>query len=117
MDGSSSLFRCSSCHSASTRTSLQPGQITNAALHVNGSKDVLFAPITFKTKAQLSNVANALGWTRNGNYKSADSYDSFDLSVATWDPATKTCLTACHVNQPGILWGAQLKCVSCHARQ
>jgi predicted CxxxxCH...CXXCH cytochrome family protein len=117
MDGSSSLFRCSSCHNASTRTPLQTGQINNAALHVNGSKDVVFAPITFKTKAQLSNVANALGWTRNGNYKSADSYDSFDLSVATWDPATRTCLTACHVNQPGITWGAQLKCVSCHARQ
>ncbi|GAM09959.1 geobacter CxxxxCH...CXXCH motif protein [Geobacter sp. OR-1] len=117
MDGSSSLFRCAGCHNSSTRTPLQTGLIANTALHVNGSKDVQFAPITFKTKAQLSNVANALGWTRNGNYKSSDSYDSFDLSVASWDPATKTCLTACHVNQPDITWGGQLKCVSCHARQ
>lgn len=117
MDGSSSLFRCGSCHNGSTRTPLQTGQIVNTAMHVNGSKNVQFAPVTVRTKAQLSNVANALGWTRNGGYKSADSYDSFDLSTATWNPDTKSCLTACHVNQPGITWGAQLKCLSCHARQ
>lgn len=117
MDGSGSMFRCGSCHNASTRTPLQSGQIVNTSLHVNGVKDVAFAPVTFKTKAQLANVANALGWSRNGTYKGAASYDSFDLSTATWDPATKSCLTACHVNQPDITWGGQLKCVSCHARQ
>ena len=117
MAGTSSDFRCANCHTASSQTPLQPGMIANTALHVNGTKNVAFAPITFQTKAQLSNVANALGWTRHGNYKAADSFDSFDLSVATWNPATKTCLTSCHVNQPGITWGAQLKCVSCHANQ
>ena len=73
--------------------------------------------VAVRTKAQLSNVANALGWGRQGNYKAADSFDSFDLSVSTWDPQTKTCLTACHVNQPGITWGTGLQCSSCHANQ
>ena len=117
MDGTSSLFRCSSCHTATSRTPLQSGEIANTALHINGTKDVLFAPVTFKTKAQLANVANALGWTRNGSYKADDSYDSFNLGVSTWDAQTRTCLTACHVNQPNITWGAQLQCFSCHANQ
>ena len=117
MTGTGSDFRCSNCHNASSRTPLQVGQIANTALHINGRKDVAFSPSTFRTKAQLANVANALGWTRNGTYKAAGAYDSFDLSVATWNPASKTCLTACHVNQPNITWGAQLKCVSCHANQ
>jgi predicted CxxxxCH...CXXCH cytochrome family protein len=117
MSGTTSKFRCGSCHTAGTRTPLQTGQIVNTALHMNGRKDVAFAPVTFNTKAQLANVANALGWTRHGTYKADDSYDSSDLSASTWDPATKTCLTACHVNQPSITWGAQLKCVSCHANQ
>lgn len=117
MEGTGSDFRCSSCHTPSTRTIKQPGSIVNAGLHVNGSKNVAFAPINFKTKAQLSNVANAQGWTRNGNYKTADSFDSYDLSTSTWNAQTKTCMTACHVLQPNIIWGAQLKCVSCHANQ
>ncbi|SNB45999.1 CxxxxCH/CxxCH domain-containing protein [Geobacter sp. DSM 9736] len=117
MHGSGGKFDCSRCHTASTRTPLQPGLITDTARHINGKKDVAFPALTFKTKAQLSNVANALGWTRNGSYKTAGSYDSMDLGTSTWDPATKTCLTACHVNQPGITWGGALKCVSCHANQ
>lgn len=117
MSGTSSNFRCDACHTSSSRTRLQPGEIVNTALHINGAKDVAFAPIGIKTKAQLANVANALGWSRNGTYKANASYDSADLSVATWDAQTKTCLTACHVNQANITWGAQLKCFSCHANQ
>ncbi len=117
MNGTGSDFRCGSCHTASTRTKLQIGSIVDASRHVNGIKNVEFAPINFKTKAQLATAANAQGWTRNGSYKAADSYDSFDLSLSTWNSGTKTCLTACHVMQPGIIWGAQIKCVSCHANQ
>ena len=117
MDGTGSKFRCGNCHTSATATPVQTGQISDTSLHINGTKNVAFAPITFKTKAQLSNVANALGWTRHGSYKAADAYDSSDLSVSTWDAQTKTCLTACHVNQPNITWGAQLTCVSCHANQ
>jgi len=117
MNGTTSKFRCANCHDAGSPTPLQVGEIVNTAQHINGSKNVAFAPVSFKTKAQLSNVANALGWTRTGSYKTAGSHDSFDMSVSTWNPATKTCLTACHVNQPGIVWGASLQCASCHANQ
>ncbi|GAB7025098.1 CxxxxCH/CxxCH domain c-type cytochrome [Geotalea toluenoxydans] len=117
MYDTSSDFRCATCHKPGSRTPLQAGEITDTALHINGAKEVRFAPITIKTKAQLANVANALGWSRSGGYKTDTSYDSADLSVATWNAQSKTCLTACHVNQPGITWGAQLKCVSCHANQ
>jgi predicted CxxxxCH...CXXCH cytochrome family protein len=117
MNGTGSKFRCGSCHTAGSRTPLQNGQISNTALHINGTKNVTFAPVTIKTKAQLANQANALGWNRNGSYKADDSYDSADLSLSTWTPGTKTCLTACHVNQPNITWGATLQCVSCHANQ
>jgi len=117
MNGTASKFRCANCHDAGSPTPLQVGEIVNTAQHINGSKNVAFAPVNFKTKAQLSNVANALGWTRTGSYKTAGAHDSFDMSVSTWNPATKTCLTACHVNQPGIVWGASLQCVSCHANQ
>jgi predicted CxxxxCH...CXXCH cytochrome family protein len=117
MNGTSSNFRCGNCHNAGTPTPLQTGQIVNTSLHVNGSKNVAFAPVTFKTKAQVANVNNILGWTRTGGYKASGSYDSFDLSASTWDSQTKTCLTLCHVNQPNITWGAQLKCNSCHAKQ
>lgn len=117
MNGTSSKFRCANCHGTSTRTPLQTGAIIDTSQHINGTKNIRFAPVAVKTKAQLSNVANALGWGRYGSYKAADSYDSFDLSVSTWDAQTKTCLTACHVNQPGITWGAGLQCSSCHANQ
>jgi hypothetical protein len=118
MFGTGKKFECASCHTASTKTILQAGNILNTGLHVNGKKDVLFTATPYKTKAQLTNVANAGGfWTRNGGYKAAGSYDSTDLSTSTWNPSTKTCLTACHVNQPGIIWGNPIKCSSCHANQ
>lgn len=117
MDGTASLYRCGSCHTGSTRTPLQSGEIVDTARHPNGAKEVVFAPIEFRTTAQLSNVANALGWSRSGDYKSGSSYDGFLLSSSTWDPQTRSCLTACHVNQPGITWGGAIQCSSCHANQ
>lgn len=117
LDGTASSFRCSQCHTAATPTRLQTGEIVDTSRHVNGEKNVAFAPVQFRTKAQIANVNNILGWSRTGDYKGPGSYDSFDLSTSTWDPGTKTCMTLCHVNQPGITWGAQLKCNSCHARQ
>ncbi|GAM11869.1 hypothetical protein OR1_04193 [Geobacter sp. OR-1] len=120
MFGTGSPFECASCHTAGTTTKLQAGNIVGTGLHINGKKDVAF-PTTaypFKTKAQLSNVANAGGsWMRNGSYKADDAYDSTDLSTSTWNPVEKSCNTACHVNQSGIIWGNKLKCFSCHANQ
>jgi len=117
MDGTPSLYRCGGCHTPSTRTPLQSGEIVDTSRHLNGEKEVVFAPVEFRTKAQLSNVANALGWSRTGDYKSDSSYDSFNLALSTWDPQSRSCLTACHVNQPGITWGGAIQCSSCHANQ
>lgn len=117
LDGKSSSFKCANCHNAGSPTPLQTGLIVDTSRHVNGTKNVAFAPITFKTKAQIVNVNNIIGWSRDGGYKGTGSYDSFDLTTSTWDAQTKTCMTLCHVNQPGITWGAQLKCNSCHAKQ
>jgi predicted CxxxxCH...CXXCH cytochrome family protein len=114
----SSGFRCANCHTAATRTKLQTGLIVGAKWHVNGQKDVIFPNITFKSKAQLANQANALGWSRPNGYKvDQNSYDTCNLGTSSWDAGTKTCLTACHVNQPGIVWGQPLHCSSCHANQ
>ena len=117
MEGTASQYRCGNCHNENTRTPQQAGEIVDTTRHLNGVKDVAFPAITFKTKAQLRSQANALGWNRSGTYKEDVSYDSFALGSSIWNPDTKTCLTACHVNQPNITWGAQLQCVSCHARQ
>jgi predicted CxxxxCH...CXXCH cytochrome family protein len=114
----SSGFRCASCHTSSTRTKLQPGLIVGAMWHVNGQKDVKFTNVPFLTKAQLTSQANALGWNRPNGYKvDQNSFDTCNLGTSTWDPGTKTCMTACHVNQPSIVWGQTLHCSSCHANQ
>jgi hypothetical protein len=113
-----STFRCATCHTGTTRTKLQTGLIVGAKWHVNGQKDVLFPNISFKTKAQLANQANALDWSRPNGYKvNQDSYDTCNLGTSTWNAGTKTCMTACHVSQPGIVWGQTLHCSSCHANQ
>ncbi|MBT0666666.1 CxxxxCH/CxxCH domain-containing protein, partial [Geobacter pelophilus] len=121
MFGSGSPYECAQCHKATTKTKLQAGNIVGNGLHINGKKDVIFPQTAypFKTKSQLSNNANAGGnWMRNGGYKADEnSYDSTDLSTSTWNPADKSCNTACHVNQSGIIWGSKLKCMSCHANQ
>ncbi|MBT0666657.1 CxxxxCH/CxxCH domain-containing protein, partial [Geobacter pelophilus] len=117
MYSTSSAFNCSKCHNASTRTKLQSGNIIGTRLHINGKKDVALQGITLKTKAQLKNNANALGWSRPGGYKGVDDYDSATLTPLGWNQDDKSCLTACHVTQPGITWGKKLKCNSCHANQ
>jgi hypothetical protein len=121
MYSSTSSFRCANCHTATTRTKLQSGKIDNTLLHVNGVKDVNFQSGEFRTKAQLINNNNAPGWGRTRGYKSYSSFDSVNLGAGTYErtsvPGKVTCTTYCHVNQPGITWGNQLKCVSCHANQ
>jgi predicted CxxxxCH...CXXCH cytochrome family protein len=115
----SSKFRCANCHTASTTTKLQPGVIVDTQKHINGVKDVKFAPLAdYRTKAQLTTAANALGWNRVGSYKADNSYDVANLaSMPPYDPVQKTCLTSCHVMAPGITWGGKLKCNSCHVNQ
>jgi len=115
MSGKTSIFNCSSCHTESSRTRLQPGQVVDTSRHINGVKDVGFPSISILTKAQLANPTVATGWERFGAYKAAGSYDQMNLGNSTWDPQTRSCTTACHMNRLGIQWGrTDLECSSCH---
>ena len=106
MYSTNSNFRCATCHKSNSSTPLQPGEIVNTALHINGVKDVTFAPIVINTKAQLANVANALDWSRTAGYKGYSSHDSANLgtSSANRDVQTGkvTCITACHAPGRGL---------------
>jgi predicted CxxxxCH...CXXCH cytochrome family protein len=126
MYSTTSSFNCSKCHKVNSPiTKLQTGKITDTSKHVNGKKDIRFdqdavTGAAFKTKAQLNNQGNALGWQRNGfkTTGSTDSYDYANITFATYSASTKTCFVACHVNQPNITWGkSNMQCVSCHAKQ
>lgn len=112
-----SSFRCVSCHTTTTRTKRQPGLIVGAKWHVNGVKDVRFPNISFKTKAQLSNVASVLDWSRPNGYKTGtNDFDTCNLGTGNWNALTKTCTTACHISQP-VAWGQKLLCNGCHVSQ
>jgi predicted CxxxxCH...CXXCH cytochrome family protein len=118
MNGKSSQFNCSniSCHSSSSKTILQSGQITNTARHINGFKDIVFPNYSTKTKAQVANVIDAPGWTRYGSYKSPTSYDRANLGTSSWSRdgnGKVTCTNACHMNTT-VTWGTDLTCASCH---
>jgi predicted CxxxxCH...CXXCH cytochrome family protein len=119
------IFSCQACH-----TSPVAGSIADKSRHVNGSRDVQFMTGTFRTRAQLqpdpppwpeplpgpfTSVIAPLGWTRNNGFKVAnDSHDSVPFS-GSYNPADKSCTTACHLNQPAT-WGDTSKgCFACHA--
>jgi len=116
-----SAFKCDACHSAGTPTKLQSGVITDKSLHVNGSKDVVFANIVMKSKAQLRDntatwTTTVSVWNRSGSYKASGSYDWATLGgVSTWNAGSKTCTTACH-NGKSATWTSvtTLNCSSCH---
>jgi predicted CxxxxCH...CXXCH cytochrome family protein len=113
------LFTCStaSCHTAGT-TPLQNnlGQIADKTVHINASRDVAFAEINIKSKAQLETLP--AGWTRVGGYKvNIDSHDETTsaLNTATYTQGTKTCNNVqCHLGGTSVQWGAALNCDSCH---
>ena len=117
MDGTSSKFKCGTCHTSSTPTKLQHGVIIDKTKHVySGTPIVAFAPITVNSKAQLRNASLPSQWKRNGTYGVAGSYDSTVslLNTGTWTPASKTCVVACH-NGNSVQWGdTGVTCVSCH---
>ncbi|MBI5501299.1 MAG: CxxxxCH/CxxCH domain-containing protein [Deltaproteobacteria bacterium] len=90
-----------SCHTATTNPPAgSPGVVTNTGTHVNGTADIAFSPLPFRTTASLSFVPP--GWTR---------YPAFDETVLStysgWNPSTKTCTSVpCHVDQTSVRWGA-----------
>ncbi|TYO97132.1 putative CxxxxCH...CXXCH cytochrome family protein [Geothermobacter ehrlichii] len=122
---------CVSCH-GSTGSAVDKTVITNAdldkTLHVNGVKDVSFAPVDpVRSKAQVRDFTTSEpeldnNWQRVGGYKvDANSHDeskvSPPLNTATmWDGGTKNCTVACH-NGNTITWGTTgISCNACHTQ-
>ncbi len=116
------LFDCSAagCHDGSTAFQNTAGVITDKTLHVNGSKDIVMMTDTLKSKSQLRDAyfnkeLIPYGWQRNNGYKQGtNSYDSTGSSNQ-YVPASKTCLTSCHIGE-SVKWGDPgLDCNSCHS--
>jgi predicted CxxxxCH...CXXCH cytochrome family protein len=113
MNGTSSWFKCGACHTDATPTKLRNGSIADKSLHINGVKNVIFAEVSVKSKAQLRDGSKPDVWTRTGGYNTSGSYDAAMLN-GTWDSGTKTCTTACHNNKQATWGDTNLTCVSCH---
>ncbi|PNU19659.1 hypothetical protein C2E25_11180 [Geothermobacter hydrogeniphilus] len=117
---------CVSCH-GSTGSATDKTVITSADLdksfHVNGTKDVVFAPVNpLRSKAQVRNFTPGEpelnnNWTRTNGYKAgATSHDQgVKLDTATmWTGTTKNCTVTCHNGNPAT-WGATgASCDLCH---
>lgn len=107
-------FACTTCHGMP-----QEGSIADKTKHVNGSRDVVFMTGTVRSKAQLSDAAfssllQPMGWTRNNGYKlGTNSHDSVNFS-GSYNADAKTCVTACHLNQPATWGDTAVTCISCH---
>ena len=112
---------CGSCHNG-TAVPLKGNVVIDAAsnLHLNGVINVVLQTGTVLSKAQLRDTASGgtspVGWTRNNGYKSATlaSGDSATINGTDWSSASKTCTTACHLNQASPTWGTPTTCNSCH---
>lgn len=116
---------CGSCHDGGTATLRGDATIANTTLHVNGVKDVAFAPVpTVKSKAQIRDFSATEpeldnNWTRTNGYKAAT--DSFDEAVilntgSMYVPGTKNCTVSCH-NGNTVQWGAAgVSCNDCHTQ-
>ncbi len=112
---------CGSCHNGTTAP-LKGNVAIDAAsnLHLNGVIDVQLKTGAVLSRAQLRNDANTAsgapaGWSRNVGYKASGAYDSATINSGDWVSGTKTCLTACHLNQSSPAWGTPTTCNSCHA--
>jgi predicted CxxxxCH...CXXCH cytochrome family protein len=117
---------CVSCHGG------EGNALTSADLdktmHVNGVKDVTFAPVDpVRSKAQVRDFSASEpelndNWQRTGGYKvDSASHDetkvSPPLNTATmWDGGTKNCTVACH-NGNTTTWGTTgISCNACHTQ-
>ena len=114
-----SHMRCANCHTSSTPTKLQNGEITDKSKHVNGVKDVVLQNnYIVKSKAQLREGSVLTVWQRSGTYKTAGSYDYSTMlssDMVRSPDGTATCTTACH-NKNTVTWGqTNVTCVLCHS--
>ncbi|MSN26296.1 MAG: CxxxxCH/CxxCH domain-containing protein [Geobacter sp.] len=119
---------CLTCHVSGNSVGAQFGNLATIAdksMHVNGSVNIAFQPVSIKSKAQMRTVSFNLlpyssAWKRNVGYKVSGAYDSAKNPLDTasmWNSSTKTCSNvACH-NGQSVKWSdndGTTNCISCH---
>ncbi len=110
---------CVSCHSADAAGTVMG--VADKSKHVDGSKQVVFAMTSFKSKAQLRDDITTVpeldnNWTRTDGYKAAASFDQVKLTTTpVYASGPKTCSTVdCH-NGITATWAAPANnCMACH---
>ncbi len=109
VDTVNGLFTCVRCHR------LRDGLISNHSLHVNGKVDIEFAPVKFRSRAQMT--ATPEGWSRKGDKGKKGSYDEAvaSLAIINYEPATHTCSNVpCHLEGERVKWSDRVNCGNCH---
>ncbi len=115
---------CAACHT-DTNEPLKGHEkmVTSntSTLHVNGTVDVVFAPVKIKTRAQLRTESTPTMWERKpivDSYKTTSTV--FDQATTTlnssptYSTANKNCTVSCH-NNVTVSWTATgVSCQSCH---
>lgn len=111
---------CVTCHSSKSRV-----PTIKRAAHVNGSVDVVFAPVNVRSKAQIRDASFSsytAVWSRTTYKVDSGSYDTAkkSLNQATFSAGTTagqgTCATvSCH-NGYTVRWNDTVTCDSCHSR-
>lgn len=111
--------QCSACHTNDNNPDTGDAKMVIDAYstsHLNGVVDIALinGSGVARSKAQLR--TEPASWTRSNGYKSATlaSGDSADMASGDWSTSSRTCTTACHLNNASPAWGTTAKCVSCH---
>ena len=124
-DNSPSCNTAGTCHASGGAGALK-GSLTTASLnktlHVNRNREVSFAAVTIRSKAQLfTNMTGATNyngyWTRTNGYKTGAT--SHDASIATLSArggyASGTCSTVvCHSGNTVSWTDGAISCDKCH---
>ena len=93
--------------------------VTDTSNHVNGTTNVAFMNIQFKSKAQVREDITGVpeldsNWTRTNGYKAANSYDQAKTNLNADDFTDNTCTVSCH-NSIDVTWTAPTgNCSACH---
>ncbi len=114
---------CLNCHDTSSASLGDNAMVvTDTSNHLNGSTEVAFQNIQFKSKAQVREDITGVtelndNWTRTNGYKAASSYDlaNTSLSAASYNSGDSSCsAVSCH-NGIQATWTAPTgDCTKCH---
>jgi predicted CxxxxCH...CXXCH cytochrome family protein len=122
-------LQCTACHKAGGAP-VRSGKVLPLR-HVNGKRDIVFDPRSSlpalswlpaapnsPTKPYWATAWNAAEFPSTGAWNGTTV--SFDLTTASYDPATKTCANVgCHLVESRVVWGTNpvgwATCGNCHS--